>query len=147
MTDMRSIREREAIKDEFRGISKDTLLLEVATLTMDLKKTNHQLETAKRIIKEKEDLSGLHSNVRILGERVTNLETQMQRIEAQNNQIQAQNNQILAILMQQQQNVPVQGNIKVEPKLEPLWYHQPYDGNNSNYDSYKSHNPIENGHC
>ena len=85
------------------------------------------------MIKEKEDLSGLHSNVRILGERVTNLETQMQRIEAQNNQIQAQNNQILAILMQQQQNVPAQGNnIKVEPKVEPLWYHQPYNKNNSN---------------
>ena len=152
--DMRSIQEREAIKDEFRGISKDTLLLEVATLTMDLKKTNHQLETAKRIIKGKEDLSGLHSNVRILGERLTNFETQMQRMEAQNkqiqaqnNQIQAQNNQILAILMQQQQNVPVQGNIKMEPKVEPLWYNQPFDGNNSIYDSYKSYNPNENGHC
>ena len=45
--DMRSIQEREAIKDEFRGISKDTLLLEVATLTMNLRKTNHELETAE----------------------------------------------------------------------------------------------------
>ena len=75
------------------------------------------------------------------------MEAQNNQIQAQNNQIQAQNNQILAILMQQQQNVPVQGNIKMEPKVEPLWYNQPFDGNNSIYDSYKSYNPNENGHC
>ena len=123
MTDELNVQEVQAIVNELRGLNRDTLLHLAVKQTVDLK--NHQLKTAKRVITEKEDLSDLHSNVRILEEKVTNLETQMQRIEAQNNQI-------LAILMQQQQNVPVQGNIKVEPKLEPLWYHQPYNKNNSN---------------
>ena len=133
MTDELNVQEVQAIVNEYRGLNRDTLLHLAVKQTVDLK--NHQLKTAKRVITEKEDLSDLHSNVRILGEKVTNLETQMQRIEAQNNQI-------LALLIQQQQNVPAQSNIKVEPKLEPLWYHQPYDGNNSNYD-----NPNGNGHC
>ena len=138
MTDELNVQEVQAIVNEYRGLNRDTLLHLAVKQTVDLK--NHQLKTAKRVITEKEDLSDLHSNVQILGERVANLETRMQRIEAQNNQI-------LAILMQQQQNVPAQCNIKVEPKVEPLCYHQPYDGNNSNYDSYKSYNPNGNGHC
>ena len=128
MTDELNVQEVQAIVNEYKGLNRETLLHLAVKQTVDLK--NHQLKTAKRVIIEKEDLSDLHSNVRILGERVTNLETQMQRIEAQNNQV-------LALLIQQQQNVHAQGNIKVEPKLEPLWYHQPYDGNN----------PNGNGHC
>ena len=118
MNDLHSIREKEGIKSNLRVLKKDTLLDEAVTLTVNLRKTNDQLETANRVITEKEDLSVLHSNVERLGQRVANLETQMQRIEDNTNSI-------LWILTQQQQNVQnVQNQIQVKSEFGYFGYAQ-----------------------